>query len=108
MVATTTPGTPETVVYMVIGGQKMLFKVGQKVEIDPEWQKKHPGEYNYGIHDWKDYIGKKYTIISHQSWTTIDTYYLKEDQATYYWPDYMLISRSLSTLLKNKNLLKEN
>lgn len=108
MVATTTPGTPETVVYMVIGGQKMLFKIGQKVEIDPEWQKKHPEKTAYGIDNWRDYIGKKYTIISHQPRIAVVTYCLKEDQTTYYWPDYMLISRSLSTLLKNKKLLKEN
>lgn len=86
----------------------MLFKVGQKVEIDPEWQKKNPEKRHYGIGNWRNYIGKKYTIISHQPGITIDTYFLKEDQVTYHWPDYMLKARGLSALLKNKNLLKEN
>ncbi len=55
-----------------------MFKIGDIVRINP-----NPGSNN-------------------------TTYFLTKDAAGYFWPEYMLVPNKLKTLLKYKNLLKEN
>lgn len=84
-----------------------MFKIGDTVRINPNWESSYPEKDSFGITNWREYIGKSYTIEGKRN-TYYTAYLLSKDAAGYSWPDYMLVPNKLETLLKYKNLLKEN
>lgn len=85
-----------------------MFKIGDIVRINPNWESSYPEKDSFGITDWHRYIGKTYAIEGIQSSPDNTTYFLTKDATGYFWPEYMLVPNKLKTLLKYKNLLKEN
>lgn len=76
----------------------MEFKVGQLVQINPNWDRK---KGNYGIDCWRDYVNKIFEI----DWVRCSKdYYLKNNIFT--WPGYMLMpanEKSIQYLLWRRN-----
>lgn len=62
-----------------------MFKVGDIVEVNPNWETKNPRCDCYGIDCWMNYVGKVFTITR----VSIDVCHLKG--SPYCWPDYMLM-----------------
>lgn len=63
-----------------------MFKVGDKVTINPNWEAKDPCYGDYGISRWRCYVGEVFTIAKIGEG---HSYTLEE--VDYFWPEYMLM-----------------
>lgn len=64
-----------------------MFKVGDKVTINPNWDK---SKGNYGIVNWKKYVGREFIIDDTSIDNTSSESYCLEG-LPYWFPGYMLM-----------------
>lgn len=66
-----------------------MFKVGDVVEINPNWKEKDTGYGNYGISQWKEHLGETYII------EYVGTEDLILAGSPFIWPQYMIRHKSI-------------
>ena len=71
---------------------KSKFNVGDKVMVNPNWEREFPYRDNFGIESWKKYLGKEFTVkeftVKEASGVRLEFYTLEE--IGFNWPSYML------------------